>query len=315
MNINAIIHHAYDNFCYPLNDEELEISILTGKDVEKVSIICGDPFAGEFIDGVFEWSGKEIEITEKKELETHFRWTLSVKPPFKRARYYFRLSDGKETLCYLESGFMTDETRKAKRDVAGYFTFPWMNAGDICKVPEWAENTVWYQIFPARFCRGKTDFVPDRLKEWAALGQKADNGDVFGGNLQGIIDKIEYLADLGIGGIYMTPVNKSPSQHKYDTSDYLEIDPSFGTNAQMRELVEKAHAHGIRIMLDGVFNHAGWEFFACKDVMKYREKSKYASWFMINDYNFDFSGKFWGQESNSGRGKFYAFAFFDGMPK
>lgn len=315
MNINAIIHNAYDNFCYPLNDEELEISILTGKDIKKVSIVWGDPFAGEFVNGVFEWSGSEIEITEKKELETHFRWTLTVKPPFKRARYYFKLYDGIESLCYLESGFMTEETRKAKRDVAGYFTFPWMNEGDICRVPEWAENTVWYQIFPARFCRGKTDFVPEKLKEWADLGSKVENGDVFGGNLQGIIDKIEYLADLGIGGIYMTPVNKSPSQHKYDTSDYLEIDPSFGTNEQMRGLVKKAHVHGIKIMLDGVFNHAGWDFFACKDVMKHREKSKYASWFMINDYNFDFSGKFWGQESNSGRGKFYAFAFFDGMPK
>ena len=129
----------------------------------------------------------------------------------------------------MESGIMSNSERQAKRDGAGYFTFPWMNEADICRVPAWAERTVWYQIFPARFCRGTSDTAPETLKKWADPDEKVENGDIFGGNLQGIIDKFDYLSSLGIGGIYLTPVNTSPSQHKYDTTDYLTIDPSFAT--------------------------------------------------------------------------------------
>ncbi|MGP1458068.1 MAG: glycoside hydrolase family 13 protein [Treponema sp.] len=315
MNTNAIIHHAYDNFCYPLNEDELEISILTGKDVERVTLIFGDPFLWEMTDGQYEWKSSEVEMTEKKELSEHLRWSVTVKPPFKRARYYFTLSDGANALCYLESGVMTDAARREKRDLAGYFTFPWMNEADICRVPLWAAQTVWYQIFPARFCRGSTPHTPERLKTWAAPNEKVENSDAFGGNLQGIIDKLDYLEALGIGGIYLTPVNSSPSQHKYDTTDYLTVDPSFGTGEQLRELVDKAHAHSMKVMLDGVFNHSGRDFFAWQDVLKRRKKSQYASWFLINDFHFDLGAQSGGQKGNAEQGKFYSFAFVDGMPK
>ena len=315
MNINAIIHHAYDNFCYQLNDDELEISILTDKDVTCVTLVYGDPFLGTVKDGAFEWQGQEVKMTKKKELAEHLHWSVTIKPPFKRARYYFILSDGQQTFCCMESGIMSNSERQAKRDGAGYFTFPWMNEADICRVPAWAEQTVWYQIFPARFCRGTSDTAPATLKKWAAPNEKVENGDVFGGNLQGIIDKLDYLSSLGISGIYLTPVNTSPSQHKYDTTDYLTIDPSFGTNEKMRELVEKAHAHSIKVMLDGVFNHSGRDFFAWQDVLTYREKSQFASWFLINDFHFDSAAHSCGQKSNAEQGKFYTFAFVDGMPK
>ena len=315
MNTNAIIHHAYDNFCYPLDSSELEISILTGKDVTSVTLVFGDPFLGTVRDGIFEWQGDEVKMTEKKELAEHLRWTTTVKPPFKRARYYFTISDDVQTLCFMESGVMTDAARREKRDFAGYFTFPWMNEADICRVPLWAENTVWYQIFPARFCRGNALTTPGTLKKWAAPDEKVENSDLFGGNLQGIIDKLDYLAALGIGGIYLTPVNSSSSQHKYDTTDYLTIDPSFGTNEQMRLLVEKAHANSIKVMLDGVFNHSGRDFFAWQDVLKNREKSQFASWFLINDFHFDSNAQSDGRKGNAELGKFYSFAFVDGMPK
>ena len=315
MNISAIEHSAYDTFCYPLNENELEINILTGKDVTEVRLIYGDPFAGKMEGGSFVWTSTELVFTEKKELESHLRWTAAIRPQFKRVRYYFKLSAGGETLCFMENGFMTEAERLASNNFSGTFTFPWMNAADICTVPEWAAHTVWYQIFPARFCRGQSDFIPDGLSAWPKAGGSVKNTDVFGGNLQGIIDKLDYLADLGISGLYLNPVNLSPSQHKYDTSDYLSIDPAFGNGQTLKTLVEQAHRRNIRIMLDGVFNHSGSDFFAWRDVLQHREQSKYADWFMVNDYDFDFQREPWGPESNAGHGKFYAFAFCDAMPK
>lgn len=309
MNLAAIRHHAYDNFCYQLDDDTLEINLLTGRDVEEVSIVSGDPFDGGIPGGSFKWNGRESKITRRMELETHLLWTTALHPEFKRARYYFILRTGSETIYYLETGFFTPKEFKRARDPAGCFTFPWMNSADIRRPPEWPERTVWYQIFPSRFCRGKSDFIPEKMKPWGKYGENVSYDDVFGGNLQGIIDRLDYLENLGISGIYMTPINLSPSQHKYDTTDYLTVDPAFGSNETLRTLVREAHRRKIRVMLDGVFNHSGWQFFAWQDVLKNREKSKYANWFMINNFKF-------GQPSFQDKsGDYYTFAFCDYMPK
>ena len=86
------------------------------------------------------------------------------------------------------------------------------------------------------------------------------NDEFYGGDIPGITSKIGYLADLGITGIYLTPVFEASTTHKYDTTDYRRIDPAFGTEEDFRELVDTAHKAGIRIMLDGVFNHCGYYF-------------------------------------------------------
>ncbi len=90
----------------------------------------------------------------------------------------------------------------------------------------------------------------------------------FGGNLLGIIDKIPYLKELGINGIYFTPIFESPSTHKYDTTDYFKIDPQFGTNDDFKLLVDTCHKYNIKVMLDAVFNHCGWSHPFFQDVVK-----------------------------------------------
>ena len=102
----------------------------------------------------------------------------------------------------------------------------------------------------------------------------------MGGDLPGIISKLEYLKELGINVVYMTPFFKSNSSHKYDIIDYLEIDPHFGTKEDFKMLVDKAHSLGMRIFLDAVFNHSATDFFAFQDVIKNGEKSKYKDWFL-----------------------------------
>ena len=319
MNLSAVQHFAYDSFCYPLDNDTLEINLITGKDVEKVFIVSGDPFSGGIMGGNWEWNGEEKEVTEVKELQHNLRWTTRVSPRFKRLQYNFRLVSGSEEIIYNQEGFFTKEQYNSSGKFHGYFMYPWMNPADTFKVPEWVQNTVWYQIFPSRFCRGKSDWTCDKLLPWPDGIQEIEKSfgkgePVYGGNIQGMIDKLDYLKDLGITGIYTTPLNLSSSQHKYNTDDYTKIDPEFGDAKLMKEYVEKAHQRGIKIMLDGVFNHSGWMFDKWQDVWQNKEKSVYKDWFMVNDYNFIEPGYGY-DRGNSGKGKYYAFAFVDYMPK
>ena len=306
MNFAAVEHRSFDNYCYPLDKDTLSIHIRTGKDIRRVTLVWGDPFDRGLMGGAWNWIGKRTEMTDVRELPDHLLWSLAVKPEFKRCQYYFELDDGEQTLCFVENGFFTQADLK-KQTFPFVFIFPWMNEADICTPPVWPENTVWYQIFPSRFCRGgKAD--TNAYRKWAPPDKTVTNEERYGGNLQGITDKLDYLARLGITGLYLNPVNRSPSQHKYDTTDYLRIDESFGTNDDMKRLVSEAHKRGIRVMLDGVFNHTGTDFFAWQDVLKNRDKSKYASWYIVNNFDFAGSGK-------ARHGDYYTFAFADGMPK
>ena len=111
------------------------------------------------------------------------------------------------------------------------------------------------------------------------------NDERFGGNLAGIRKKLSYLKELGINGIYLNPIMEAESNHKYDTTDYTKIDPHFGTNEEFAQLVKEAHGHGIRVMVDAVFNHSGSKFVPWRDVQEYGKESKYADWFMVNDWS------------------------------
>ena len=133
--------------------------------------------------------------------------------------------------------------------------------------PDWMRDGILYQIMPDRFCaRGKNQpecgWLHENWHEPPALCLDPDTGDnraddFFGGNLKGIADKLDYLRELGVTAIYLNPVFRAHSNHKYDTGDYARIDPSFGTNADFEALCEAARAKGVRIVLDGVFSHTG----------------------------------------------------------
>ena len=205
--------------------------------------------------------------------------------------------------------------------------------------PKWAEQAVWYQIFPERFCRantqnpisaahleGTTPFSLDRSNAWKLHDwtsdwylldecEKQNDADLkthilrrrYGGDVNGIIQRLGYLKELGINALYITPLQYSPSLHKYDGTNFLHTDPFFGsdplndirrieeedfddfenaawTTADLEtlELIEQAHAHGMRIIFDGVFNHIGYNSKPFQDVLQHREKSKYASWFYVD---------------------------------
>lgn len=310
MNFAAVYHRMADNMCYPLNDDDLIINIKTAYDVKQVFLHYGDPFESGILGGNQVWNGKREEIVFKKRLEHHIWWTTTVKPQFKRCRYYFELITTEEQVWYYtENGFYDEEHRQKYAGTMQCFTFPWMNPADIGRTPHWVTSTVWYQIFPERFCNGDPSINPKDTLPWAGPEDKVTNEQFYGGDLKGIDSKLNYLEDLGITGLYLTPINAAETSHKYDTTDYEKIDPHFGDKKVMQELVAHAHEKGMRVMLDGVFNHCGWMFQPWQDVVEKGPESEYFDWFMVNEWPFRRN------EHNTRKGRYYSFAFADFMPK
>ncbi len=216
--------------------------------------------------------------------------------------------------------------------------------------PDWAKGIVWYQIFPERFRDGDTTNQPNRerargpegweitswTQDWYARDdwEKNHSDDFYsivrerryGGDLQGIIDKLDYLKELGIGGIYLNPIFDAQSMHKYDASYYHHIDRNFGPNSDadvdqfnaedpgvsstwewtsgdklFLQLIQEAHKRDMKVVIDGVFNHTGTEFWAFQDLVKNQEQSRYKDWYIVNEFDdpstekneFDYEG-WWG---------------------
>lgn len=288
MYFSAVEHRSTDNFCYPLSESELAIGIKTGCDIKRVFIIYGDPFDGTVTETGWKWNVRRIEMTEQKEL-SHSLWrSITVRLSYSRCKYYFELheDDGNGIWYYLEDGFHTAEDLTALHEITGNtpgFIFPWLNAAECIRPPDWVSRTVWYQIFPDRFCRDKTSQNPAALP-WAAPDCTVGNHERYGGTLRGITEKLDYLEALHITGLYLNPINAAPSVHKYDTTDYLKIDPAFGTAADLCMLVREAHARGIKVMLDGVFNHCGWDFAPWQEVVRNGKDSPYFDWFIVKKW-------------------------------
>lgn len=307
MNYAAIMHRTTDEFCYAIDTDTIEINIRTAYDIEAVALYYNDPFSGGILGGDWTWRGEREVFTEMKELPNHKVWTIHIQPLYKRVKYYFELCTKDEKILYFEDGFFTQQAIDESHKKLQCFTFPWLHPADINTVPKWVNETIWYQIFPDRFCNGDLSIDASNGKLWGESQPK--NEDTYNGDLRGIINKLDYLSTLGITGMYLTPIFTSPSNHKYDTTNYFEIDPLFGDKETFHELVQKAHEKGIRIMLDGVFNHCGRYFDKWMDVLEKGPESIYYDWFMIEQWPFD-------KTNPSTEGKpFYSFAFTSNMPK
>jgi neopullulanase len=146
-------------------------------------------------------------------------------------------------------------------------------------VPAWPAETVFYQIFPDRFARSGRVPAPGPYEEWA---DPPTHAGLKGGDLYGIVERLDDLVDLGIGGLYLNPVFTAASNHRYNASDYLEVDPLLGGDGALRTLLDAAHARGIRVLLDGVFNHSGRGFFPFQHVIETGARSPYRDWFYLD---------------------------------
>lgn len=149
--------------------------------------------------------------------------------------------------------------------------------------PDWVQHAVFYQIFPDRFARsGQVPHQDEvRLKPW---GTPPEEQGFQGGDLYGVVNRLDYLEDLGVTALYLNPIFASAANHRYHTYDYYEVDPLLGGNNALRELLDAAHARDIRVVLDGVFNHASRGFWPFHNVLENGSDSPYVDWFVIDEW-------------------------------
>lgn len=317
MNKNALWHSAKSAFSYAYDEKTLHLVLRTAKnDVSKVTLIYGDPFMwthGE--DNKAHWAYTAVTMSKRYQSNDFDYYFVAVEPLNLRTKYAFILHDEDDTFLFGSKRarrLRPDEPVYGHYDLSEFYNFPYLNPEDLHHTPKWVKDTVWYQIFPDRFhSRRKQSDLP-----WGKL--PVNNQELYGGDIPGVIDQLPYLKDLGVSGIYFTPIFESPSAHKYDTTDYFRIDPQFGTNEDFRELVIKAHQLGIKVMLDGVFNHAGYTHPFFQDVVRNGKQSMYRNCFYIDDdpvVNFPLDDKGLPMQYHGIPLNFKTFAFTPHMPK
>jgi len=301
--------------CFEKSSGKVILKLITEGGITGVSVIYGDPYLyvkstnkDKHGNDKWDWKYSEIAMEQQYSSNEEIMWRAAVKPPkVKRMKYAFILSsENSRKVYYGENGVSTDIENLMDKPF-NFFFYPFIHDVDAPHVPAWAEDTCWYQIFPERFCNGDPSISPPKLEAWE--NTKPTYRSFYGGDLRGIINKLQYLQELGITGIYMTPVFLSSSNHKYNTQDYFEIDPHFGDKETLKELVKKAHDVGIKIMLDIVYNHIGSEHKFWQDVLLNQEKSEYKDYFHIRSFPVKTSYK------NYLSLNFDAFSYIPEMPK
>lgn len=296
MEISAVYHDINKRLCYAVDKNTFLVRLQTKKgDMKQVILHYQD----KHIPREYEDTHKEVVMEKVASDRTLDFYEAVMKLDAMCIRYYFELEDQcGERVFYSNHEFV----KTPFTDVERMFDCPeLLKEQEMFEVPEWAKNKIIYQIFPSRFATDQQ--VDDKTWYKTPIHYKDD----LRGNLRGIIEKLDYLKELGVDVVYMTPIFASPSCHKYDTVDYYQIDPALGTKEDLRELVEKAHSLGIRVILDAVFNHTSPEFFAFRDVKEKEWESPYINWYYISEFPL---------KSDRGEKPSYkCFGYYGGMPK
>ncbi|MBD5455494.1 MAG: alpha-glycosidase [Lachnospiraceae bacterium] len=296
MEYSAIRHFADKKYCYAVEKGRFLFRLETKKgDVAKVILHRQDKYLPiRFMDTRQE---QRMQVAHSDNYIDYFEVIIDIDVVC--LRYFFEIEDTSGKVIYYGNHNFYDE---CITDIDKMFDCPQnLREEEIFELPDWAKNKVVYQIFPSRFATDKD--IPEEIWYQAPIGHKAD----LKGSLRGIIQRLPYIKELGADILYMTPIFKSNSSHKYNIDDYYSIDPSFGTKEDLKELVSKAHGLGMYVILDGVFNHTAVDFFAFKDIREKKEKSNYLNWYYIEDFPLVME---WGKKPNY---KTFSYAAF--MPK
>lgn len=296
MEYSAIFHDMDKRFCYAIDKDLFVIRVQVKKDDMKEVIL-------HYEDKYIPMERKDTRMTlPMKKVATsqfHDYYEAQLQMNLICLRYFFEFTDMQGEKVYY-GNYEFDKECITNRD--RMFDCPQnLREEEMFEVPQWAANKVVYQIFPSRFAA--TQPVDKKLWYKAPITPMDD----LHGNLRGIIEHLDYIKDLGIDVVYLTPIFKSNSCHKYDTIDYYQVDPSFGTTEDLKELVQKSHERGMKVVLDAVYNHTGREFFAFQDILEKGEKSRYLDWYFIDEL--PPKGE-WGEIPN-----FKCFGYYGGMPK
>ncbi|OJF02796.1 alpha-glycosidase [Weissella confusa] len=284
MNLAGIMHRPDSEMAYVVNEQTVNVRLRTAQDdIVNVELLAGDPYSLRSLPTDEKFYQVPKQMTKIMSDGISDFWQVTVTEPKRRLAYAFLVTDmlGIQKI-YSDKGFFKVADADLM-DMNFYFRMPFFQTIDQYNAPEWVTDTVWYQIFPERFANGDASNDPTGTKPWRSTDHPGRE-DFYGGDLQGILDHLDHLQDLGVSGIYLNPIFQAPSNHKYDTQDYMTVDPHFGDTKLFNQLVQAAHERGIRVMLDAVFNHIGDKSMQWQDVLKNGQTSPYANWFHIREF-------------------------------
>lgn len=280
MNKLALLHRIDSEYAYPLDEKRLILRIRVSKEDEfKVIEVFFNP-AMRFI------KERQVKEMKVKYIDNYFKYyEVTLFNNFPSFSYIFHI-----VTLDNEEYFLSDEGLSKSYDYSlsqvSAFRYAFINPDDVIKVNPKFEGRIFYQIFVDSFFKSESlnkDFV---TREWNSTDLEAFKDGKYhpiflGGDLKGVTSKLNYLKELGIGAIYLTPIFKANTNHRYDTLDYLEIDPRLGDLSDLKDLVKKAHELDILVCLDLVFNHTSFFHPFFQDVLKNGKKSKYFDFYMI----------------------------------
>ncbi len=272
MNKEAVYHRSDSNYCFAEAPDRvvLRLRLARGEKVRAAveyntkylfaeqRFVC--PMIKKYTDALYDYYTAELILSDP------------------RLAYVFALDDEGKRYIYCEDGIV--ENYDYALGYYNFFQLAYISTADVRSEVLWMKNAVFYQIFVDRFFCGDVDkdlsYVNMRWKD------KPTPKSFAGGDLKGIEAKLDYIASLGVNALYLTPVFVSESNHKYDISDYYNVDKHFGGNDALRSLIDSAHRRGIKVVLDAVFNHCSDKLAQFDDVRKNGRQSRYYDWFVID---------------------------------
>ena len=257
MNLSAILHQPLSAQAYGVTPNTIVIRLKAAKDdLDTVTFAYGDTaYPGH----PMPFETRPMPKIGHDDWHDYYECRLtSIKP---RLVYYFKLVKDNQTLYYTADRF--SEALPLERNE--YYKFPYFLATETITVPSWYTDGIVYNLF-------LDSFNPQPLKPNLPTNQR------LGGDLNSVFEQLDYLVDLGVTCLYFNPLFTANAYHKYDTQDYFTIDPAFGDNAAFKKLIESAHAKGLKIVIDGVFNHAGEQFAPFQSWLNAPE-GPYKDWF------------------------------------
>lgn len=273
MNFRAILHLQDSQYCYALDERTVRLMLRVSSEDKfgAIDVVYGNKYDYYLV--------QQSAAMEKIFSDRNFDYYMAtIQLQDVRFVYVFRLEYDGKIYYFSEDGI----SRKYDFSLAYYnsFQLPYINRADILPTVQWFKNAVFYEIFIDRFCMGESGKDKSYINlKWGAV----PNPKSFaGGDLYGIREKLGYLKELGVTALYLTPIFKSVSNHKYDISDYYEVDEHFGDKDILKKLITEAHSMGIKVVLDAVFNHCSEKLAQFQDVAKNGKNSPYFDWFIIH---------------------------------
>lgn len=295
MNEQAILHITESGYCYARSGHCLVLRLRVDRRdmIDRVEVIYECKYR-------YQENQKHLFMEKKYEDRLFAYYECEITLSDLRTAYVFRIWQKEDAWYFSEDGLTKEYDFSL-----GYFNFfqlPYINEADLHREVEWMRQAVFYQVFVDRFYRG----LEEKDESYINLpwGGKPLPKSFAGGDILGITQKLSYIKELGANALYLTPVFTSISNHKYDISDYYTVDRQFGSNMDLKELVRQAHACGMRIVLDAVFNHCSDRLKQFQDVLQKGKASAYYDWFLID-----------GEKPDQEQMNYEVFSFCNYMPK